>query len=147
MSDLTHRLRGLYVANGTNYVQEAADEIDRLRVTNKMLMDDRAALRETQAKFGQVQHDLLSQIDALREQLALAEAVRASQVAGLTDGLAKLEQDAARYRLIRDELTIERGVSSKGKRKLMAWWTGVEVASGSDEHIDAAIDAALKGEA
>jgi peptidoglycan hydrolase CwlO-like protein len=70
MSDITDRLRGLYVQNGTNYVQEAADEIDRLRVTNKMLQDDKAALRETQAKFGQVQHDLLSQIDALREQLA-----------------------------------------------------------------------------
>jgi hypothetical protein len=37
-----------------------------------------------------VQHDLLSQIDALREQLALAEAVRASQVAGLTEGAEKL---------------------------------------------------------
>jgi chromosome segregation ATPase len=92
MSDLTDRLRGLYVANGTNYVQEAADEIDKLRVTNKMLQDDKAALRETQAKFGQVQHDLLSQIDALREQLALAESVRAAQVAGLTEGAEKLRE-------------------------------------------------------
>jgi hypothetical protein len=50
-----------------------------------LLTAERDALRETQAKFGQVQHDLLSQIDALREQLALAEAVRASQVAGLTE--------------------------------------------------------------
>jgi hypothetical protein len=96
MSDLTDRLRGLYVANGTNYVQEAADEIDRLRVTNKMLMDDRAALRETQAKFGQVQHDLLSQIDALREQLALAESVRASQVAGLVEGAENLRERCAK---------------------------------------------------
>jgi hypothetical protein len=92
MSDLTDRLRGLYVANGTNYVQEAADEIDKLRVTVKMLQDDKAALRETQAKFGQVQHDLLSQIDALREQLALAESVRAAQVAGLTEGAEKLRE-------------------------------------------------------
>lgn len=120
MSDLTDRLRGLYVTNGTNYVQEAADEIDKLRVTNKMLMDDKAALtadldaeklfskqamqtaqevaaerdalRETQAKFGQVQHDLLSQIDALREQLTLAESVRAAQVAGLTEGAEKLRE-------------------------------------------------------
>lgn len=31
MSDLIERLRRLYVQNGTNYVQEAADEIERLR--------------------------------------------------------------------------------------------------------------------
>ena len=30
MSDLIERLRRLYVQNGTNYVQEAADEIERL---------------------------------------------------------------------------------------------------------------------
>jgi hypothetical protein len=73
-------------------VRAHANEIDRLRVTIKMLQDDKAALRETQAKFGQVQHDLLSQIDALREQLALAESVRAAQVAGLTEGAEKLRE-------------------------------------------------------
>ncbi len=31
MSDLIERLRRLYVQHGTNYVQEAADEIERLR--------------------------------------------------------------------------------------------------------------------
>lgn len=31
MSDLIERLRRLYVQNGTNYLQEAADEIERLR--------------------------------------------------------------------------------------------------------------------
>ncbi len=31
MSDLIERLRRLYVQNGTNYVQEAADEIEHLR--------------------------------------------------------------------------------------------------------------------
>ncbi len=115
-------------------------EIDRLTAELAQAMKERS-------RAITVGSDMEQEVERLREQLALAEAVRASQVAGLTDGLAKLEQDAARYRLIRDELTIERGVSSKGKRKLMAWWTGVEVASGSDEHIDAAIDAALKGEA
>jgi len=40
MSDLTDRLRAMsFVVCG-----EAADEIDRLRVTVKMLMDDKAAL-------------------------------------------------------------------------------------------------------
>lgn len=31
MSDLVRRLRDLYLSHGTNYVQEAADEIERLR--------------------------------------------------------------------------------------------------------------------
>ena len=31
MNDLPKRLRRLYVQDGTNYVQEAADEIERLR--------------------------------------------------------------------------------------------------------------------
>jgi hypothetical protein len=39
---------------------------------------------------------------ALREQLTLAESVRAAQVAGLVEGVEKLEQDAARYRWLRD---------------------------------------------
>ena len=30
MSELTERLRRLYVQNGTNYVQQAADEIEKL---------------------------------------------------------------------------------------------------------------------
>jgi phage shock protein A len=32
MSDLIERLRRLYTQHGTNYVQEAADEIERLRI-------------------------------------------------------------------------------------------------------------------
>ena len=31
MTDITERLRRLYVQDGTNYVQEAADLIDKLR--------------------------------------------------------------------------------------------------------------------
>ena len=33
MSDITERLRSLYVQHGTNYVQEAAREIENLRAT------------------------------------------------------------------------------------------------------------------
>jgi hypothetical protein len=59
MSDLTNRLRCAKftvheTASGSVCAEldsprvliEAADEIDRLRVTNKMLMDDKAALQE-----------------------------------------------------------------------------------------------------
>ena len=49
-----------------------------------------AALRETQHKFGQVQHDLLTQIDQLRQYLDTAQR-RASalgdEVAGLREAL------------------------------------------------------------
>lgn len=77
MSDLTDRLRAV---SGGNIVlagtlpHEAANEIDRLRVTVKMLMDDKAALRE---------------------QLTLAESVRASQVAGLVEAGDKLRERVA----------------------------------------------------
>ena len=167
MSDLTDRLRGLYVQNGTNYVQEAADEIDRLRVTVNMLQDDKAALRETQAKFGQVQHDLLSQIDALREQLALAESVRASQVAGLTEGAERLrervkalehERDDARasqsrciemltriYALIDPPLIEYEGKTYKFINPHAA--EALHKLSNRIRAIPDAIDAALKGEA
>ena len=150
MSDLTDRLRGLYVANGTNYVQEAADEIDRLRVTNKMLMDDKAALRETQAKFGQVQHDLLSQIDALREQLALAESVRAAQVAGLTEGLEALRKNSERYLYLREEcpwtMTVDGDDASIGTVSLHIKVSKDMIVAEGEDSFDAAIDAALKGE-
>ena len=92
MSDLTDRLRELYVQNGTNYVQEAADEIDRLRVTVKMLMDDKAALLILRDDYKADSIKMQRERDALREQLALAESVRAAQVAGLTEGAEKLRE-------------------------------------------------------
>ncbi len=103
MSDLTDRLRGLYVANGTNYVQEAADEIDKLRVTVKMLQDDKAALK---VKYDHAVEQAAKNCDevlALREQLALAETVRAAQVAGLVEGAEKLREEVARLTKIIDD--------------------------------------------
>ena len=40
MSDLPERLRRLYAWNGTNHVQEAADEIERLRAEVDALRAD-----------------------------------------------------------------------------------------------------------
>jgi hypothetical protein len=78
---------------------------------------------------------LTAERDALREQLTLAETVRAAQVAGLMDGLAKLEQDAARYWWLRD-------VASSSDWE----YIGHQLAANTDAEIDASI-AALKGEA
>jgi hypothetical protein len=47
--------------------------------------------------------DLSAENARLREQLALAETVRASQVAGLTDGLAKLREEVVRLTKIIDD--------------------------------------------
>ena len=40
MTDITERLRRIYVAEGTNYVQEAADLIERLRAERDALVND-----------------------------------------------------------------------------------------------------------
>ena len=40
MTDITERLRRLYVADGTNYVQEAADLIECLRAERKSMVND-----------------------------------------------------------------------------------------------------------
>ena len=39
MTDITERLRRIYVAEGANYVQEAANEIQRLRAERDMWKD------------------------------------------------------------------------------------------------------------
>ena len=40
MIEITTRLRRLYVQDGTNYVQEAADTIDKLRAERDQLVND-----------------------------------------------------------------------------------------------------------
>ena len=40
MTDITTRLRSIYVAEGANYVQEAADLIECLRAERKALVND-----------------------------------------------------------------------------------------------------------
>ncbi len=120
MSDITDRFAMSQYASRADRDAAMLAEIDRLLIQRDDYKSDllamqreRDALRETQANFGQVQHDLLSQIDALqvkyehaveqaaknadevlalREQLALADSVRAAQVAGLTEGAEKLRE-------------------------------------------------------
>jgi hypothetical protein len=40
MTDITERLRSIYVSEGANYVQEAADLIECLRAERKALVND-----------------------------------------------------------------------------------------------------------
>ncbi len=46
MTDITTRLRSIYVAEGSNYVQEAADLIECLRAERKALVNDITAERD-----------------------------------------------------------------------------------------------------
>jgi hypothetical protein len=89
------------------------------------------------------------EVGRLREQLALAESVRAAQVAGLVEGAEKLEQDAARYRYLRD---IQRQECLRLKGPEAGVWCDCENEYGelillTEGDLDSAIDAALKGEA
>jgi hypothetical protein len=98
----------------------AADEIDKLRVQCKMLMDDKAALMadlDAERLFSkqamQTAQEVAAERDALRadntdlqnkvvmplrEQLTLAESVRAAQVAGLVQGAENLQKAVEYYR-------------------------------------------------
>jgi hypothetical protein len=80
---------------------------------------------------------LTAERDALREQLTLAEAVRAAQVAGVTEGLENVQRDAARYVYLRDVAWHSGSLIFYAERYGPEDW---------DAHIDAA-RAALKGEA
>ena len=64
MTDITERLRRLYVQDGTNYVQEAADLIECLRAERKALVNDVHSCHAGCQKAGCVNVRLR---DALRE--------------------------------------------------------------------------------
>jgi len=159
--------------------QQAADEIDRLTAErDELLRDNRRKIGalaryriETQLvdqlleegpntettsldmEYWCDQHDKLKaalvERDALREQLTLAESVRASQVAGLTEGMEALQRDALRYRYLRD---IKRQECLLLEGPEAGVWCDCENEFGelillTEGDLDAAIDAAMKGEA
>jgi hypothetical protein len=69
---------------------EAADEIERLQVEYDHAVEQAAKNAD--------------EVLALREQLALAETVRAAQVAGLTEGAQKLREHLTNLVTIRDQM-------------------------------------------
>jgi hypothetical protein len=58
MTDITERLRRLYVQDGTNYVQEAADLIVCLRAERKALVNDVHSCHPNCSKAGCVNRRL-----------------------------------------------------------------------------------------
>ena len=58
MTDITERLRRIYVAEGANYVQEAADTIDKLRAERDQLVNDVHSCGPTCTRAGCVNRGL-----------------------------------------------------------------------------------------
>ena len=67
MTDITERLRRLYVQDGTNYVTEAADLIECLRAERKALVNDVHSCGPTCAKAGCVNRRLRERVTHLEQ--------------------------------------------------------------------------------
>jgi hypothetical protein len=67
MTDITERLRRLYVQDGTNYVQEAADLIECLRAERKALVNDVHSCGPTCQKAGCVNRRLQTRVAHLEQ--------------------------------------------------------------------------------
>lgn len=66
MTDITERLRRLYVQDGTNYVQEAADLIDKLRAERDRLVNDVHSCGPTCARAGCVNRVLRNALETIK---------------------------------------------------------------------------------
>ena len=62
MTDITERLRRIYVSEGANYVQEAADTIDKLRAERDALVNDVHSCGPTCTRAGCVAAGLREQV-------------------------------------------------------------------------------------
>jgi transcriptional regulator len=103
MSDLTDRELQTLRNWGNELEERAADEIDKLR--------KEVALADSMYKLVVLERDQLRQYldaaqrraESLREQLTLAESVRASQVAGLVEAGDNLREEVKRLTKIIDD--------------------------------------------
>ena len=66
MTDITKRLRRLYVSEGANYVQEAADLIDKLRAERDQLVNDVHSCGPTCQKAGCVNRRLRDALESIK---------------------------------------------------------------------------------
>ena len=66
MTDITTRLRRLYVQDGTNYVQEAADTIDKLRAERDRLLHDVHSCHAGCQKAGCVNRRLRDALESIK---------------------------------------------------------------------------------
>ena len=67
MTDITTRLRSIYVSEGSNYVQEAADLIECLRAERRALVNDVHSCGPTCTKAGCVNQRLQARVAHLEQ--------------------------------------------------------------------------------
>ena len=67
MTDITERLRRIYVAEGANYVQEAADLIDKLRAERDQLVNDVHSCHNNCTRAGCVNRRLRERVKHLEQ--------------------------------------------------------------------------------
>jgi hypothetical protein len=67
MTDITTRLRSIYVSEGSNYVQEAADLIECLRAERKALVNDVHSCHAGCQKAGCVNRRLQARVTHLEQ--------------------------------------------------------------------------------
>ena len=66
MIEITTRLRRLYVQDGTNYVQEAADLIDKLRAERDALVNDVHSCHNNCTRAGCVNRVLRDALESIK---------------------------------------------------------------------------------
>jgi hypothetical protein len=67
MTDITERLRSIYVSEGANYVQEAADLIECLRAERKSMVNDVHSCHANCTKAGCVNRRLRDRVAHLEQ--------------------------------------------------------------------------------
>ena len=107
MTDITERLRSIYVAEGANYVQEAADLIECLRAERKALVNDVHSCGPTCVRAGCVNRRLQARVAHL-EQL-VTDAVYTLSTARFWDGQkwSYHSLHPIKYTQMRDRLAVE----------------------------------------
>lgn len=73
MTDITTRLRSIYVAEGANYVTEAADLIDKLRAERDTLVNDVHSCHAGCHKVGCVNWVLRNALSAMLTHMGMDE--------------------------------------------------------------------------
>ena len=102
MTDITERLRRLYVQHGTDYVQAAADEIERLRDA----LTRRSGLY---TRLAEVHEGAMKMWESDERECAMKAYEMAAELKGLREEVERLRaelaacrEDAERYRWLRE---------------------------------------------
>lgn len=92
MTDITTRLRSIYVAEGSNYVQEAADLIECLRAERKALVNDVHSCGPTCVRAGCVNRRLRDALQMLYAETA--DYIQLNNLGGMDNQCMRLARAA-----------------------------------------------------